>query len=88
MTILEEMYENELFSLIETEEMGEDYKNALDRLLNAEKAITDNYPDCKAIIEEYQAAEIDLHHITHRHEFCKGFRAGTQIMIEIIKTLR
>ena len=85
MTILEEMYENDLFSIIETEEMGEAYKNALNILLNAEKAITDKYPDCKAIIEEYQAAEIDLHHITHRHEFCKGFRAGAQIMIEIFK---
>ena len=86
MTILEEMYENDLFSLIETEEMGEIYKNALDRLMNAEKAITDKYPDCKEMIEEYQAAEIDLHHITHRHEFCKGFRAGALLLMEILKS--
>jgi len=85
MTILEEMYENDLFSLIDTEDMGETYKNALDRLLNAEKAITDKYPDCKEMIEEYQSAEIDLHHITHRHEFCKGFRAGALLLTEILK---
>ena len=71
MNILEEMYESDLFNLIETEEMGETYKDAPDRLLNAEKAFTDKYPDCKAMIEEYQATEIDLHHIPRCHEFCK-----------------
>ena len=85
MNILEEMYESNLFNLIETEEMGEDYKDALDRLLTTEKAITDKYPDCKEMIEEYQAAEIDLHHISLRHEFCKGFISGAQIIMEILK---
>ena len=86
-SILDEMYESDLFSLIDTEEMGEAYKNALDRLLNAEKAFTDKYPDCKAMIEEYQAAEIDLHHISLRHEFCKGFIAGAQIILEIMNPI-
>ena len=54
MTILEEMYENDLFSLIDTEKMGETYKNALDRLLNAEKVITDRYPDWKKCLKNIE----------------------------------
>ena len=86
MNILEEMYENDLFNFIDTENMGEDFHATLDRLVKAENHLVETYPDCKHLLEEYQSAEMDLNHLGHRNEFCKGFRAGAILVMEILKS--
>ena len=85
MNILEEMYESDLFNFTNTDDMGDDFHETLSRLLKAEQRLVETYPDCKAMFEEYQAAEMDLNHIGHRHEFIKGFIAGAKIIMEILK---
>ena len=84
MNILEEMYENDLFNFIDTENMGEDFHATLDRLVKAENHLVETYPDCKHLLEEYQSAKMDLDHLAHRNEFCKCFRAGTLPAPEIL----
>ena len=86
MTILEEMYENELFNFIDTENMGEEFHATLDRLVKAEQQLHEKYPECEELLEEYQSAEMDLNHLGHRNEFCKGFRAGALLLMEILKS--
>ena len=46
MNILEEMYESNLFNPTTTDDMGEDFNDAMDRIVKAETALFDKYPDC------------------------------------------
>ena len=34
----------------------------------------------------YHTAEMDLNHLGHRNEFCKGFRAGARLLMEILRS--
>ena len=88
MTILEEMYENELFNFIDTENMGEEFHATLDRLVKAEQKLHEKYPECEELLEEYQSAEMDLNHLGHRNEFRKGFIAGAKVIMEILNTVK
>ena len=84
MNILEEMYESNLFNPATTDDMGEDFDDAMNRIVNAENKLLNKFPDCKDILEEYQSAESDINHISQRYDFCKGFKAGAQLIMEII----
>lgn len=58
--ILDELYDLDLFHLTEIEDTDGVYKSAMDRLVNAETELLKTFPDCKAILDEYQSADIDL----------------------------
>ena len=86
--ILDELYDYELFNLIEIEDVDGAYKSAMDRLVKAETELLKAFPDCKAILDKYQSADIDLHNLSNRNEFRKGFRADTQLVIEMLKPIK
>ena len=86
--ILDELYDYDLFHLTENEDKDGAYKTALDRLVNAEAELIKTYPDITDIFDEYQSAEIDLHNLSNRNEFRKGFKIGAQIVLEIIKSIK
>ncbi|MCM1225899.1 MAG: myb domain-containing protein, partial [Clostridium sp.] len=65
-----------------------EYKSAMDRLLKAETELLKAFPDCKNILNEYQSADIDLHTLSNRNEFHKGFRSGAQLVLEMIKPIK
>ena len=87
MNILEEMYDSELFNLIKTKDMEKRYHDTLRKVVATGDLLKEKYPECSELLEEYQTAESELQHIINRHEFCKGFRAGAQIVLEIIKPI-
>lgn len=87
-TILNELYDYDLFHLTEIEDTDGVYKTALDRLVKAEAELRKAYPDCKEILDAYQSADIDLHNISNRNEFCKGFKVGAQLVLEMIKPIK
>lgn len=86
--ILDELYDCDLFHLTEIANIGGEYKKAMDRLLKAETELLKSIPDCKDILDEYQSADIDLHNLSNRHEFRKGFRAGAQLVLEMLKPIK
>ena len=86
--ILDELYEYDMFHLTEIEDPDGAYKAALDRLVKAEAELRKNYPNCTEILEEYQSADIDLHNLSNRNEFRKGFKVGAQLVLEMIKPIK
>lgn len=87
-SLIDELYDYDLFHLTETEEVDGAYKSAIDRLVNAEAELLKTFPDCKAILDEYQSVDIDLHNLSNRNEFCKGFKVGAQLVLEMIKPIK
>lgn len=86
--ILDELYDLDLFHLTEIEDVDDAYKSAMDRLVNAEAELLKAFPDCKDILDEYQSADIDLHTLSNRNEFRKGFRVGAQLVLEMLKPIK
>lgn len=86
--ILDELYDYDLFHLTEIEDTDGAYRVAIDRLVKAETELRKAYPDCTDILDEYQSADIDLHNLSNRNEFRKGFRAGSQLVLEMIKPIK
>lgn len=86
--ILDELYDFDLFHMTEVEDVDGEYKSAMDRLVKAEAELLKAYPDCNEILDEYQLADIDLHNLSNRNEFHKGFRAGAQLVLEMIKPIK
>lgn len=86
--ILDELYDYDLFHLTEIEDTDGTYRTALDRLVKAEAELKKAYPDSADILNEYQSADIDLHNISNRNEFRKGFKVGAQLVLEMIKPIK
>ena len=86
--LIDELYDYDLFHLTEIEDVDDAYKSAMDRLVNVEAELLKTFPDCKAILDTYQSADIDLHNLSNRNEFRKGFRAGAQLVLEMLKPIK
>lgn len=86
--ILDELYDYDLFHLTEIEDMDGSYKAALDRLVQAEAELKKAFPDSADILDEYQTADIELHNLSNRNEFRKGFKVGAQLVLEMIKPIK
>lgn len=86
--ILDELYDYDLFHLTEIEDMDGSYKLALDRFVKAEAELKKAYPDNDEILDEYQSADIELHNLSNRNEFRKGFKVGAQLVLEMIKPIK
>lgn len=86
--LIDELYDCDLFHLTEIEDVDNAYKSAMDRLVNAETELLKAFPDCKEILDAYQSADIDLHNLSNRDEFRKGFRAGAQLVLEMLKPIK
>ena len=87
-SILDELYDYDLFHLTEIEDTDEAYRAALDRLVKAEAELKKAYPDSSDILDEYQTADIELHNLSNRNEFRKGFKVGAQLVLEMIKPIK
>ena len=87
-TLLDELYEWDLFHLNYFDDKDDEYKAALDRMLEAENKLRNAYPDCDNLLEEYQSADTALHVLTNRSDFKKGVMAGAQLVLEMIKPIK
>ena len=85
--ILHDLYDSDLFQSIHISKDDPDYKEAMQKLVDAETAFRKTYPECITAFEEYQEADYDLNRISTRIHFCKGFRAGAQLAFEMIKPI-
>lgn len=87
-TILDDLYDYDLFHLTGIEDMDGSYKVALDRLVKAEAEFKKAYPDSIDILDEYQSADIELYNLSNRNEFRNGFKVGAQLVLEMIKPIK
>ena len=86
--MLDELYEWDLFHITEIADVDGEYRKTMDRLLKAETELLKTFPDCKDILDEYQSADIDLHNLSNRNEFRKGFKVGAQLVLEMIEPIK
>ena len=86
--ILDELYDYDLFHLTEIDDTNGAYRAALDRLVKAKTELKKAYPDNDEILDEYQSADIELHNLSNRNEFRKGFKVGAQLVLEMIKPIK
>ena len=86
--ILDGLYDYELFHLTEIEDTDGAYRAALDRLVKAEAELKNANPNSTEILDEYQSADIELHNLSSRNEFRKGFKVGAQLVLEMIKPIK
>jgi len=85
MDILEELYKCDIFHLEEIGDTNPDFCKAVKLLSVAEKELKDRYHDSGELIARYLAAEKELRCIGNTAEFRKGFRAGAQMILEVMK---
>ena len=86
--ILDEIYDYDLFHLTEIEDTDGAYRAALDMLVKAEAELKKAYPENNEILDEYQSADIELHNLSNRNEFRKGFKVGAQLVLEMLKPIK
>jgi hypothetical protein len=86
--LIDELYDLDVFHTSEVADIDGEYKSAMDRLLKAESKLMNVSPDNKSILDEYQSADIDLHNLSNRNEFRKGFKVGAQLVLEMLKPIK
>lgn len=87
-SILDELYDCNLFHSTRIADVGDEYRKAMERLLKAETELLKALHDYSELLDEYQSAEIDLTDLSNRFEFSKGFRLGAQLVLEMIKPIK
>lgn len=86
--ILDELYDSGLFHLTKISDVGDVYRKAMERLLEAETELLKAFPDCRELLDEYQAAEIAQTDLSNRYDFIQGFRLGSQLVLEMLKPIK
>ena len=86
MTILEELWSGTLSAGVKNYYLGEDIKEATEKVATAEKALG-RLLDSKdtAAFEEYQVCQQELMLLTDKATFARGFQLGARLMLEIIE---
>lgn len=85
--IIEEMYNGDLFPIGRLNHNDAEYHKAMDNLVTAESDLLKTYPEIKELFNKYQDAQIQLNSLSSRQEFVNGFRAGAQMVLEMIKPI-
>ena len=86
--IIEEMYNGDLFPSGKLNPDDNEYRRALDSLVEAESALLKKYPEIRELFNAYQNAQIAIINISNRMEFVNGFKVGAQIAFEMIKPIK
>ena len=86
--LIDELYDLDIFRLSKLGSEDSEYKSVFSRLVKLEAELLKAYPDCTDIFNEYQSMEGKLHSLDNRNEFRKGFQAGAQLVLEMIKPIK
>ena len=83
-SVIDELYNGDRSTAIRASKFGAEYKKIFDRVCKLESKLLEKIPQFDALFKEYQNAEIDLASLAYHYEFEKGFKAGAQMMLEVI----
>ena len=87
-SLIDEIYDLDIFRLTEIASENSEYKSVFNRLVKLKAELLKAYPDCADIFNEYQTIEGKAHCLDSRNEFRKGFKAGAQLVLEMIKPIK
>ena len=87
-SLIDELYDLDMFRLTKLGKESSEYKSVFNKLVKVEAELLKAYPDCADIFNEYQTIEGKAHCLDSRNEFRKGFKAGAQLVFEIIKPIK
>jgi hypothetical protein len=88
MTLLEALYRGQSGFLGEMHISSAKYSKALDDMIVAEQKLRADCPECINLLEAFRDAQVTLNSITEYEQFLLGFRAGAQLMLEMLGPLK
>lgn len=88
MSIIEKMYNGDLFPVGTYSHDSKEYKKAMDSLVAAETELLNTYPQIRELFDKYQSAQIEFISINNRQEFVNGFRIGGQMVLEMLRPIK
>ena len=87
LTLLEALYRGRIGFFGELHISSKEYRKALDVVIQAEQKLKDEHPDCVELLEEFRDAQVTVNRLTEYEQFLLGFRAGAQLMLEMLGPL-
>ena len=72
--IIEEIYNSDLFLCRKLNTDDDEYRKALDSLVEAEDALLEDHHEIRRLFVAYQNAQIAIINISNRMEFVTGFK--------------
>ena len=83
-SVINELYDSNRATEIRKSKWGAEYVQIFESVCALEHEILEQFPQAEELLRKYQNAEIDLANLGYRYEFEKGFKAGAQMMLEVI----
>lgn len=87
MSILEGLFFGSQIPFDEVSMDCPEYYRAGDKVSECRAKILKQHPDLAQLMEEYENAQMEQTELGRFHEFSIGFRAGAQLMLEMMKEL-
>lgn len=85
--ILEDMYTGRMRPFGELSGLSDEYKTVARQLTEVEAEILRCFPDSESLFNQHRELLTQLTDMSVRAEFVVGFRAGAQLMLEMLKPL-
>lgn len=85
MGILKDMYNGDQHPFGEFNIRSKEYSQAVEKVSKAEARLLEQFPDISTLFEEYMSLHVEVSEICTYHAFETGFRAGAQLMLEMLR---
>ena len=87
MTLLEALYRGKIGFFGELHISSKKYSQALHNVAAAEQKLLEQYPECSELFVAFRDQQMELISISEYEQFLLGFRAGAQLMMEMLMPL-
>ncbi len=87
LTLLEALYRGKIGFFGELHISSKEYRKALDVVIQAEQKLRNEYPDCVELFDKFRDAQVAVSRLSEYEQFLLGFRAGAQLMLEMLGPL-
>ena len=87
MTLLEALYRGKTGFFGELHFNSTEYSHALHDTSAAEQKLLQQHPECRELFAVYREEQMKLVSISEYEQFLLGFRAGAQLMLEMLGPL-
>lgn len=84
-SIIEGMYFGTLHPFGEVHTKSAKRTETVQKLLSAEREIKEQCPECSEALEKYLAEYAEFESVRAYEQFQRGFRAGAQLMLEMLR---
>ena len=83
--IIEEMYNGTLYN--ECHAQSAEHEKMVQKHLKTKQKFLEQYPECKEALEKLLSEYAELESSTAYEEFQRGFRIGSQMMLEMLRLI-